>query len=102
MWLRVNRQHHTCDEYQILLDEAEIEYTLHPEAADAIKLTTPCDVTLLPGFEKGWVSVKTAAQLAIDYLQPKEGELILDCCAAPGGKTCAYSGTYRRYRSGCT
>ncbi len=88
MWLRVNRQHHTRDEYQILLDEAEIEYTLHPEAADAIKLTTPCDVTLLPGFEKGWVSVQdAAAQLAIDYLQPKEGELILDCCAAPGGKT---------------
>ncbi len=88
MWLRVNRQHHTRDEYRILLDEAEIEYTIHPEAADAIKLTTPCDVTLLPGFEKGWVSVQdAAAQLAIDYLQPQEGELILDCCAAPGGKT---------------
>ncbi len=88
MWLRVNRQHHTRDEYQVLLDEAEIEYTLHSEAADAIKLAAPCDVTLLPGFEKGWVSVQdAAAQLAIDYLQPQEGELILDCCAAPGGKT---------------
>ncbi len=88
MWLRVNRQHHTRDEYRILLDEAEIEYTLHPEASDAIKLATPCDVTLLPGFEKGWVSVQdAAAQLAIDYLKPQEGELILDCCAAPGGKT---------------
>ncbi len=28
-----------------------------------------------------------AAQLSINYLEPKDGELILDCCAAPGGKT---------------
>ncbi|MDG4813876.1 16S rRNA (cytosine(1402)-N(4))-methyltransferase, partial [Hydrogenovibrio sp. 3SP14C1] len=39
-------------------------------------------------FDRGWVSVQdAAAQLAIDYLQPQDGELILDCCAAPGGKT---------------
>jgi 16S rRNA (cytosine967-C5)-methyltransferase len=45
-------------------------------------------VTKLPGFEKGWVSVQdAAAQLSINYLMPKDGELILDCCAAPGGKT---------------
>ncbi|WP_159217713.1 methyltransferase domain-containing protein, partial [Klebsiella pneumoniae] len=28
-----------------------------------------------------------AAQLALTYLAPQAGELILDCCAAPGGKT---------------
>ena len=53
-------------------------------------MASPCDVTLLPGFDKGWVSVQdAAAQLSVDYLTPKDGELILDCCAAPGGKTCA-------------
>lgn len=88
MWLRVNRQHHTRDEYVELLKNENIEYTLHPEAADAIKLASPCDVTLLPGFDRGWVSVQdAAAQLSVDYLTPKDGELILDCCAAPGGKT---------------
>jgi 16S rRNA (cytosine967-C5)-methyltransferase len=88
MWLRVNRQHHTRDEYVELLKNENIEYTLHPEAADAIKLAAPCDVTLLPGFDRGWVSVQdAAAQLSVDYLTPKDGELILDCCAAPGGKT---------------
>ncbi|MGF1698402.1 16S rRNA (cytosine(967)-C(5))-methyltransferase RsmB [Vibrio lamellibrachiae] len=88
MWLRVNRQHHTRDEYLELLKNEDIEFTTHPEAADAIKLTVPCDVSNLPGFEKGWVSVQdAAAQLAVDYLEPQEGELILDCCAAPGGKT---------------
>ncbi|MDE1329931.1 16S rRNA (cytosine(967)-C(5))-methyltransferase RsmB [Vibrio aestuarianus] len=88
MWLRVNRQHHTRDEYLALLKNENIECDAHSHASDAIKLLTPCDVTLLPGFDRGWVSVQdAAAQLAVDYLTPKEGELILDCCAAPGGKT---------------
>ncbi|MDR9827104.1 16S rRNA (cytosine(967)-C(5))-methyltransferase RsmB [Vibrio sp. FNV 38] len=88
MWLRVNRQHHTRDEYIKYLNDENIEFTLHPEAADAIKLAKPCDVTLLPGFDRGWVSVQdAAAQLSVDFLKPQEGELILDCCAAPGGKT---------------
>ncbi|GHA62199.1 ribosomal RNA small subunit methyltransferase B [Photobacterium aphoticum] len=88
MWLRVNRQHHTRDAYRALLDEAGIATDLHPEAQDALKLHSPCDVTKLPGFADGWVSVQdAAAQLSVEYLQPQAGELILDCCAAPGGKT---------------
>lgn len=88
MWLRVNRQHHTREQYLALLDAQDIEYQLHPQAQDAIKLLSPCDVHSLPGFEQGWVSVQdAAAQLSVDYLTPQNGELILDCCAAPGGKT---------------
>ncbi|MGR2893360.1 16S rRNA (cytosine(967)-C(5))-methyltransferase RsmB [Vibrio vulnificus] len=88
MWLRVNHTHHNRDEYLQLLKNANIDSTLHSEAMDAIKLAAPCDVHSLPGFEQGWVSVQdAAAQLSFNYLQPKDGELILDCCAAPGGKT---------------
>ncbi|NAW59447.1 MULTISPECIES: 16S rRNA (cytosine(967)-C(5))-methyltransferase RsmB [unclassified Vibrio] len=88
MWLRVNRQHHSRDEYLTLLEQEQIEYTLHPQAQDAIKLAAPRDVFTLPGFEQGWVSVQdAAAQLSVNYLTPENGELILDCCAAPGGKT---------------
>ncbi|WEM42269.1 16S rRNA (cytosine(967)-C(5))-methyltransferase RsmB [Photobacterium sp. DA100] len=88
MWLRVNRQHHSRDAYRALLDEAGIETDIHPEAPDALKLHAPCDVNKLPGFADGWVSVQdAAAQLSVEYLQPQAGELILDCCAAPGGKT---------------
>ncbi|WP_162047470.1 16S rRNA (cytosine(967)-C(5))-methyltransferase RsmB [Vibrio taketomensis] len=88
MWLRVNHQHHSRDQYQALLTNEGIESIAHSEAMDALKLSAPCDVTKLPGFEQGWVSVQdAAAQLSINYLTPKDGELILDCCAAPGGKT---------------
>ncbi|UPQ88018.1 16S rRNA (cytosine(967)-C(5))-methyltransferase RsmB [Vibrio sinaloensis] len=88
MWLRVNHQHHSRDEYLELLKNENIDNSIHSEAKDAVKLAAPCDVTQLPGFDKGWVSVQdAAAQLSINYLTPQDGELILDCCAAPGGKT---------------
>ncbi|KOO08766.1 16S rRNA (cytosine(967)-C(5))-methyltransferase RsmB [Vibrio hepatarius] len=88
MWLRVNHKHNTRDQYLELLKSENIDSTAHSEAEDALKLASPCDVTKLPGFDKGWVSVQdAAAQLSLNYLTPKDGELILDCCAAPGGKT---------------
>ncbi|MBF9001079.1 16S rRNA (cytosine(967)-C(5))-methyltransferase RsmB [Vibrio nitrifigilis] len=88
MWLRVNHSHHTAQEYQAILADEGIASTLHSLAEDALKLEHPCDVTQLPGFAQGWVSVQdAAAQLSYHYLTPKNGERILDCCAAPGGKT---------------
>ncbi|MHA2940191.1 16S rRNA (cytosine(967)-C(5))-methyltransferase RsmB [Vibrio sp. RC27] len=88
MWLRVNSEHHTRDEYLALLNQENIDASLHSQAPDALKLASPCDVSSLPGFEQGWVSVQdAAAQLAVEYLNPQPGDLILDCCAAPGGKT---------------
>lgn len=88
MWLRVNRTHHSRDDYLQLLKDSNIDVCLHSEAEDAIKLVAPCDVSKLPGFSQGWVSVQdAAAQLSVRYLKPQPEELILDCCAAPGGKT---------------
>ena len=89
MWLRVNAKHHSAAQYQSLLAEIGIEADLSPLGANALCLHKPCDVKKLPGFEQGWVSVQDlAAQLAVDYLNPQPNERILDCCAAPGGKTC--------------
>jgi 16S rRNA (cytosine967-C5)-methyltransferase len=46
-------------------------------------------VRSLPGFAEGQLSVQdAAAQLAVEWLDPRPGERILDACAAPGGKTC--------------
>lgn len=88
MWLRVNRLHHTRDAYLALLAEQGIEGKIHEGYLDAIRLLAPCAVTLLPGFEQGWVTVQDAsAQGCAQWLQPENGEAILDLCAAPGGKT---------------
>lgn len=88
MWLRVNRAHHSRDEYLVLLQEAGIDAAPHPDYADALRLFTPSAVTELPGFADGWVTVQDAsAQGSVDLLDPQNGEMILDLCCAPGGKT---------------
>ncbi|MRT06325.1 16S rRNA (cytosine(967)-C(5))-methyltransferase RsmB [Ewingella americana] len=88
MWLRVNRIHHSRDEYLALLQAAGIDAAPHPEYADALRLLTPSAVSELPGFAEGWVTVQDAsAQGSVDLLDPQDGEMILDLCCAPGGKT---------------
>ncbi|MEH2922867.1 16S rRNA (cytosine(967)-C(5))-methyltransferase RsmB [Samsonia erythrinae] len=88
MWLRVNRLHHTRENYLTLLAQEGIEAFTHPEHTDAIRLASPCAVDRLPGFAQGWVTVQDAsAQSCVYWLAPQDGEQILDLCAAPGGKT---------------
>ena len=90
MWLRVNNKHHTRAEYQALLEQAELPCITAPddENSNALRLEKATDVYKLPGFADGWVSVQDgAAQLAAHYLGAQADELILDACAAPGGKT---------------
>jgi 16S rRNA (cytosine967-C5)-methyltransferase len=89
MWLRVNQQHHTSEQYQALLLEAEIEIANIEPNSQAIELAKPLDVAKLPGFDQGWVSVQDgAAQQAARLLDCQPNDVVLDCCAAPGGKTC--------------
>ncbi|MBK1987789.1 16S rRNA (cytosine(967)-C(5))-methyltransferase [Sphaerospermopsis aphanizomenoides BCCUSP55] len=42
----------------------------------------------LPGFREGWWTVQdSSAQLVSHLLDPKPGNVVIDVCAAPGGKT---------------
>lgn len=88
MWLRVNRNHHSRDEWLALLEQAEMTGFVHADYPDAVRLETPASVYALPGFQEGWVTVQDAsAQGCMTFLMPENGETILDLCAAPGGKT---------------
>ena len=87
--LRVNRRLQTRDGYLEQLGQAGIEATACRFSADGITLAAATDVTGLPGFVEGWVSVQDeAAQLAAGLLELKPGQRVLDACCAPGGKTC--------------
>ncbi|WP_455229565.1 16S rRNA (cytosine(967)-C(5))-methyltransferase RsmB [Geopseudomonas aromaticivorans] len=87
--LRVNRRHGSRDAYLAELTAAGIQARACPFSTDGVQLATPCDVTTLPGFAAGRVSVQDeAAQLAADLLELKPGQRVLDACCAPGGKTC--------------
>ncbi|MBS0850083.1 16S rRNA (cytosine(967)-C(5))-methyltransferase RsmB [Citrobacter sp. JGM124] len=88
MWLRVNRQYHTREEWLKLLEDSGLTGQACQKYPDAVLLDTPVPVQRLPGFDKGWVTVQDAsAQGCVDLLDPQDGEFILDLCAAPGGKT---------------
>lgn len=88
LWLRINTQQHDPDHYRKLLQQAGVEFIEQSPLSSAIQLTQATDVTRLPGFAEGAVSVQDiAAQHAAWLLDAQANERILDCCAAPGGKT---------------
>lgn len=89
MWLRVNQRHHTPKAYSNLLTQADIAFDEIETKSSAIKLSAGIDVNLLPGFSVGHVSIQdAAAQQAALLLDAQPNDNVLDCCAAPGGKTC--------------
>lgn len=87
--LRVSRRHGSRDAYLEELRGAGFAAEPCTFSRDGVRLLQPCDVTALPGFKEGRVSVQDeAAQLAADLLELAPGQRVLDACAAPGGKTC--------------
>lgn len=88
IWLRVNSRQINKDDFASLLTKANVEFSFSDEHENGIVLKSREDITALPGFDKGFFAVQDgAAQLAAHYLNPQNGERVLDCCAAPGGKT---------------
>tara|TARA_B100001094_G_scaffold333359_1_gene411077 strand:- start:16283 stop:17569 length:1287 start_codon:yes stop_codon:yes gene_type:complete len=88
MWLRNNTQYQSRLDYLEQLKQVDIEATVG-ESADSILLAHPVSVSQLPQFQQGAVSVQDgAAQWAAHLLDPQPNDVILDACAAPGGKTC--------------
>ncbi len=60
--------------------------TLLPNGS--VRVTNPGQVSTMPGFAAGdWWVQDAAAALPVQILAPRNGEKILDLCAAPGGKT---------------
>lgn len=90
MWLRVNTQQVSVTAFRQALHDYDPELQLTDDAplVEAIQLKHAVDVRQLPGFAEGWFSVQDlSAQFAAPIVAAQAQERILDCCAAPGGKT---------------
>jgi 16S rRNA (cytosine967-C5)-methyltransferase len=90
LWLRVNPRASLRDAYAQRLREAGIAAELPELPAHALRLGQGAAPERLPGWNEGGISVQdAAAQLAALALAPRDGERVLDACAAPGGKSAA-------------
>lgn len=86
MALRINRRRAGVEEVAAALAGAGIDAVRQGD--DGLLLAQPCAVARLPGFADGRVSVQDlGAQWAARLLDARDGERVLDACAAPGGKT---------------
>ena len=88
MCLRVNITLTDPETYLELLHQAGISASARASLPQIIYLEKAHNVTELPGFEEGLVSVQDeAAQWAATLLDLQADQRVLDICAAPGGKT---------------
>lgn len=87
--LRINPLKTTIDEVKNTLLEAGVEIINIPHLPQGLRLKESVgSISRLPGFAQGWFSIQDAsAQLVSHLLNPQPGEMIIDACASPGGKT---------------
>lgn len=84
--LRINVRKINLKQYEEKLKSESIKYRVLGDIA--LELTQPIPVEKIPGFIEGEVSVQDfGAQLAAKLLDLKDGQVCLDACSAPGGKT---------------
>lgn len=87
--LRVNRLKTTVAAVADELAAAQIATERLAHLPDALRLKGHVGaIQTLPGYEAGWWVVQDAsAQLVSALVDPQPGEVVIDACAAPGGKT---------------
>jgi 16S rRNA (cytosine967-C5)-methyltransferase len=87
--LRVNPLRTSIEQVEAALQSAGVLVRRIPYLPQALRLISSAGpIQKLPGFKEGWWTVQdSSAQLVSHLLDPQPGEVIIDVCAAPGGKT---------------
>ncbi|HEY9821974.1 MAG TPA: 16S rRNA (cytosine(967)-C(5))-methyltransferase [Candidatus Sericytochromatia bacterium] len=87
--LRVNPRRTSIEEVEAAMQVAGVDVRRVPPLPQALRvLGGTGTIQKLPGFNEGWWTVQdSSAQLVSHLLDPQVGEVVIDACAAPGGKT---------------
>lgn len=87
--LRINPLRTSIEQVETAMLAAKVAVSRLPHLPEALRLTGNTGaIQNLPGFSEGWWTIQdSSAQLVSYLLDPKPGEVVIDACAAPGGKT---------------
>ena len=87
--LRINQTKIKVDNFIKGLNEKEIDVNIHNSSKKEIFIVLPrgISVSSIPGYNEGHFMVQDPATIhAVNLLDPKKSEKILDACSSPGGK----------------
>ena len=87
--LRVNGRRTSVAAVVDSLKAKDVAAEAHPfRPQEYVRLAHGVRIADLPGYEQGLFSVQDpSTSVAAELLDPQPGEVVLDACAAPGGKT---------------
>lgn len=88
--ITVNTLKTTVDDYKSRLEGKGIIPKTNPYAPSSLRISASVNPESLPGFAEGLFFVQDrASAICAEFLAPKAGDIIVDVCAAPGGKSFA-------------
>ena len=88
MVVQVNTLQTTAEELTAQLEEAGVQVQKHPWLENCLILQSTGSIEQLEAFQKGLFYVQdAAARLAVCCAALEKDMQVLDCCAAPGGKS---------------
>ncbi|NEQ24023.1 MAG: 16S rRNA (cytosine(967)-C(5))-methyltransferase [Microcoleus sp. SIO2G3] len=87
--LRVNPLRVSIEVVEAAMQGAGVDVRRVPHLPQALRVVGGTGtIQQLPGFNEGWWTIQdSSAQLVSHLLNPKAGDVVIDACAAPGGKT---------------
>ncbi|MEO0768004.1 MAG: 16S rRNA (cytosine(967)-C(5))-methyltransferase [Cyanobacteria bacterium J06649_4] len=86
--LRVNLRRRSLADAQAVFTASGVSAEPLSAVPSALRLGHRGAITQLPGYAEGWWAVQdSSAQLVGYLLDPQPGDLVIDACGAPGGKS---------------
>lgn len=87
--LRINPLRTNLETVEAAMHSQGIEVTRIPYLPNALRLPSSAGaIQNLPGYQDGWWIVQDSSAQLVGYLvDPQPGTVVVDACAAPGGKT---------------
>lgn len=86
--IRVNNSKISTDECVKLLEKEGVHVEKAPYVANALEISGYDSLGFLESFENGYFQVQDVSSMLVGIAaNPKEGDIVIDVCAAPGGKS---------------